>query len=154
MDFIFVRKRYNLIKRRKLGGTMAVRKITSEKMDKALRLKAIRESMDFTQEEFANKINISLSAYKKIESAENNISVNVLTKLKKEFHISSDLILYGEHKELNDAWYSVQNSSEEDKMVIYAKLMLHFLRKRNENVDSSIDEALDVTKKITDTKDI
>ncbi len=72
---------------------MAVRKITSEKMEKALRLKAVREALNYTQEEFANKINISLSAYKKIESAENNISVNVLNNLKKEFHISADLIL-------------------------------------------------------------
>ena len=133
---------------------MAVRKITSEKMEKALRLKAVREALNYTQEEFANKINISLSAYKKIESAENNISVNVLNNLKKEFHISADLILFGDYKDLNDAWYGVQNCSEEDKMIIYSRLMHYFLRKKSDNQDGDIEETIELTNKILDTKDI
>ena len=52
---------------------MAEKRLTSEKIKTAERLKGIRERMGYTQEGFANELNISLSAYKKIESAEKTI---------------------------------------------------------------------------------
>lgn len=106
---------------------MAEKRLTSEKIKTAERLKGIRERMGYTQEGFANELNISLSAYKKIESAENNVSVNVLKKLN-GLQVSSDYVLFGEYKDVDDTWKIIQNCSEEDKMYLYIMLMLHFTK--------------------------
>jgi len=129
-----------------------VSRITSEKMERALRLKDLRENMNFTQEEFANKLNISLSAYKKIEGAENNISVNILGRLRNEMNISADYVLFGENKDLDNAWYSVQNCTEKDKLILYGKLMLHFLKTTCSDEEILEREAKDIIQKIMETK--
>lgn len=130
---------------------MAEKKITLEKMQMAERLRCVRERMGFTQEGFANKLNISLSAYKKIESAENSVSVNVLKKLY-DLQVSSDYVLFGSHTDVDDAWTTVQNCSEKDKMFLYIMLLLHFSEKDGQKI--SADEILGLIKKILDEKGI
>ena len=98
-----------------------------EREASANRLREIRLNMGVSQEKFAEYLDISLSAYKKIESAENGISVKILRRLKSRFNISSDYLLYGDYKELSDAMDLIDNCTEEDKMKLYLRLTQYFV---------------------------
>lgn len=132
---------------------MARKKISSEKLETADRLRYLREQMGYTQEVFANRLNISLSAYKKIESAENNVSVNVLRKLN-EMDVSSDFILFGHQTDVDTARSSIQRCSEADKLYLCVMLILHFVEKKGYSDKADLDAIFDVIKKITLTKDV
>ena len=136
-----------------LGGSMAGKKLTSERIQPADRIRHIREHMGYTQEAFANKLNISLSAYKKIESAENNISLNVLKKLN-EMQVSSDYILFGKHKDVDEAWTNIQNCSEKDKMYLCIMLLLYFTDKNEDihNNKKDVDGIFEILKKVIEEK--
>lgn len=130
---------------------MEEKKLTSEKMKTADRLRCVRERMGCTQEVFANKLNISLSAYKKIEGAENNVSVNVLKKLN-EMNVSSDYILFGEQNNKDAAWRIIQSCPEEDKLYLCIMLMLHFIEKKGYDNEADIDTMYKMIKKIIKEK--
>lgn len=107
--------------------------------DAANRLREIRLNMGISQEKFAEYLDISLSAYKKIESADNGISVKVLRRLKEKFSISSDYILYGDYKNLDDVLEFIQNCSDTDKMRIFLRLTKYFVNdKKQIFVDSDM----------------
>ena len=54
-----------------------------ERMQSACRLRQIRENADLTQEQFSEILGISVSAYKKVESGENQVSIASLSNLYK-----------------------------------------------------------------------
>lgn len=93
----------------------------------ANRLREIRMNMGESQEKFAEYLDMSLSAYKKIESAENGVSVRVLRKLKEKFNISSDYLLYGDYKNIDNAMDVIQNCTEADKLRILLRLTQYFV---------------------------
>lgn len=97
------------------------------RQESANRLREIRINMGESQEQFAEYLDMSLSAYKKIESAENGISVRVLRKLKERFNISSDYLLYGDYKNIDNAMDVIQNCTESDKMKILLRLTQYFV---------------------------
>lgn len=100
--------------------------ISAERKQSALRLRQIRENSGFTQEQFAEILGISLSAYKKIESGENQISLASLKKLKEEMSVSADFILYDRDESLDGVWYQILNCSEADKMLLLVRLLTYF----------------------------
>lgn len=106
---------------------MSEKKLIQENIEAGYRLKAIREKMHLTQENFAAKLDISVSAYKKIESGENGISSKVLRELKK-MNISADYVLCGECTPAEKIWLEVENSTDEDKMEIFLRLILDYTR--------------------------
>lgn len=65
-------------------GYMAVSK---DKIAVGGRFKLLREQFGYTQEQFAEKLDISLSTVKKIESGEYNVSLETQKKLKKHLII-------------------------------------------------------------------
>ena len=101
--------------------------LSDERQDCANRLREIRINMGESQEKFAEYLDMSLSAYKKIESAENGVSVRVLRRLKERFDISSDYLLYGNYKNFDQVMDMVQNCSEPDKMKILLRLTQYFV---------------------------
>ena len=105
--------------------------VKENKLDAANRLREIRLNMGVSQEKFAEYLDISLSAYKKIESAENGISVRILRILKEQFNISSDYLLYGDYKGFNDVITLIDNCTEEDKMKIFLMLEHYFVHDKN-----------------------
>lgn len=106
----------------------------------ANRLREIRLNMGISQEKFAEYLDISLSAYKKIEGADNGISVNILRRLRERFNISSDYILYGDYKNIEGALEFIQNCSEADKMKIFLRLTKYFVNdKKPTFTDMEID---------------
>lgn len=103
-----------------------------EKSVVANRIKKIRRGADLTQEEFAEALDISLSACKKIESGENQISIDVLRKVGNKFNVSLDYILLGERSSVDNAWEMVLNCTEKDKMVLMLRLLEYFVNVKEE----------------------
>ncbi len=104
------------------------------------RLRFIREYKKETQESFADKLELSVSAYKKLESGENNISLKTLDKLH-EFNISSDFLLYGSDSSFEKLMLEVQSCTGREKMLIFISLMERF-RDPQQKEDKLTDEEL------------
>lgn len=96
------------------------------KQQVAARVREIRKSTGMTQEKFAELLELSVSAYKKIESGENHISIDCLRKIEQELHISSDYILFGKQCDVDEAWKMLLNCSERDKMFLLLRLVSYF----------------------------
>lgn len=105
---------------------MRKKDMLSERLQSAYRLRQIRESANLTQEHFAEILGISVSAYKKVESGENQISVSCLRNLQREMNISSDFILFGKNPDMNEAWKCILNCTEVDKLFILLRLITYF----------------------------
>ena len=97
----------------------------------AARLREIRKQSKNTQESFSELLNISTSAYKKLESGENQISVRCLERLYRKLDVSADFILFGEKSELEEAWSHLIHCSEVDKMLVFLRLVQHFMEKND-----------------------
>ena len=123
------------------------------KQEVAARLREIRTGLGMTQEQFSEILELSLSAYKKIESAENNVSLNVLRKLN-EMDVSSDFILFGTQTDVDGAWRAIQRCSEEDKLYLCIMMILHFVEKKGYSDKTDIDAIFEMIKKITQDKEI
>lgn len=74
---------------------MDKKNISRKDKQKANRLKSVRSRNQLTQEEMAEKLDVSYSTYQRMESGRNNITIPHLEKLNKEFGISADYILFG-----------------------------------------------------------
>ena len=59
---------------------MNKRNTLGERMQSACRLRQIRENADLTQEQFSEILGISVSAYKKVESGENQVKLSPLSR--------------------------------------------------------------------------
>lgn len=99
-----------------------------ERMQSALRLRQIRDGANLTQEEFAEILGISASAYKKVESGENQVSLPCLKKLHDVMNVSTDYVLYGDKENLDNTWYMISNCSEQDKMLLCLRLLSYFTK--------------------------
>jgi len=60
------------------------------------RLKEIRIGNNFSQEEFANEIGVSLSGYQLIEQGKRDVNTKILEVLNDKFGVSADWLLFGE----------------------------------------------------------
>ncbi len=105
---------------------MSKKDTLADRMQSACRLRGIRENAGLTQEQFAEALGISASAYKKVESGENNISLSSLRNLHSERKVSADYILFGEVRDLEDVWGAVLNCSEKDKLFVLLRLLIYF----------------------------
>ena len=101
---------------------------TEEKREVAARLRQIRKSMGMTQEEFAEILEISEGGYKKLERAENHISIEGVRKLERELRVSSDYLLFEKREDVDEIWKMILNCSEEDKMCLLMRLMTYFIK--------------------------
>lgn len=105
---------------------MRRREDVTQKKEIATRLREIRKSSGLTQEMFAEILELSLSAYKKIESAENQISIDSLRKIEEKLKVSSDYVLFGKREDVDEVWKTILNCSECDKMVTLFRLLNYF----------------------------
>ena len=98
-----------------------------DKMESGHRLRELREQLGYTQEQFAEKLDISVSTVKKMETGEYNISVDTQRKLKETFHdISIEYLLFGSRKGVSDVWAQILVLDQWDKFLILQKLMAYF----------------------------
>ncbi len=105
--------------------------MTTERVETAGRIREVRLKAGLTQEKMAELLEISLSAYKKIESAENQISIDGLRKLEKELRASADYVLFGEQEGIESLWETLLNSEEYDKLRILIRLVNYFSRNKS-----------------------
>ena len=101
---------------------------TSQKQAIASRLREIRKNSGLTQEKFAEILELSLSAYKKIESAENQISIESLRKIHEQLKVSSDYVLFGKKEDVDEVWKLLLNCSEQDKLYLLLRLYTYFTK--------------------------
>jgi transcriptional regulator with XRE-family HTH domain len=80
-------------------------------MNECLRLKTIRKSLNFSQKEFAKKLNLQQGSYGDIERGKVGISSHLLKKLITMFHVNPIWLYTGEGK-----IYLADEKSEELKM--------------------------------------
>lgn len=93
---------------------------SKEKIASGNRLKLLREQLGYTQEQFAEKLDISVSTVKKMETGEYNISLDTQRKLKNTFNnISIDYLLFGEQKNLDHIWGQIMILDEWHKFIIF-----------------------------------
>jgi len=100
------------------------------KKDRTERLKAIRLLLGYTQKQFAEKLEMSREGYQKLERGENNISMEVLEKLKTVYGISADYLLYGDFQDGEQIWNRLKNCSENTKLEIMIRLISYFTASR------------------------
>lgn len=125
----------------------------SEKIAIANRLKEVREKCQYTQEAFAADLEISCSGYKKIESGENGLSLDIILMLYK-LGFPVDYIIFGDMKDTQALWNQLERCSEEDKFSIMLQLMLYFTQTKKkafqvgniEFVQTNIKDILDLLK--------
>lgn len=105
---------------------------TKEDKKRGARLKAMRQKYNYTQESMAEILNVSVSMIKKLESGENNISLSILKRLKNEFNVSSDFILFGEVKNDKYLEYEFESVSGEEKMKIFMRILIILCREEGD----------------------
>ena len=67
--------------------------------DSGKRIQRLREKTGLTQEQVAEQLNITLSAYGKIENEMRSVSITVLILLSEFYNVSTDYILFGRDTE-------------------------------------------------------
>lgn len=97
-----------------------------ERTERAARVKHVRETLGLTQEVFAERLGVQFNTYKMVESGTNNLSLDMMIRLKETFGISVDYLLFGEAKTLDDVWFLVKNCEEYEKMKIMWRLLQYF----------------------------
>lgn len=88
----------------------------------ARRLKELRLNLKYTQEQFAEFLDISVQLYKKMESGENNISIATLHKMKNKMEFSVDYLLFGEKDDQDFVWNRVIALDDSDKEKLLLRL--------------------------------
>lgn len=97
-----------------------------DKLKVAERLKKIRNKSRLSQEKMAEILNISISAYKKIEKGENNLTIAEIRILKEHFKISSDFLLFGEEENPETIWNKINSYDDSKKLDVLIRLVLLF----------------------------
>lgn len=91
--------------------------------EQGLRLRKLRISKGYTQDTLSERLGITLSAYKKIESGENGFSSKILTKLA-YLDFSIDYILTGKTKSPDEIISLIDRLNEEEKRELLIKWVL------------------------------
>ncbi len=98
------------------------KELSQEERVRIDRLREIRKNLNFSQEKFAEILEISCSAYKKIETYQHQISLDIITRLHLKLNVSADYILFGDRKDQKTVWTAVMNCTEPDKVGLFLRL--------------------------------
>lgn len=96
--------------------------IDEEQKEAGRRLKKIRLGLGYTQEQFAEILEVSVSTYKKMENGESGITVKRLRLLNSRLGVSVDHLLFGDKRDFSGTWMEVQNLGENDKLFMFLRL--------------------------------
>ena len=97
--------------------------ISRKDRQKAKRLKSVRDRQHLTQEKIAERLDISYSTYQRMESGRNNITIEHLEKLHKEFGVSSDYILFGTVNDEKHYELELEYMNDETKFLMVTRLI-------------------------------
>ncbi len=122
---------------------------TIAKWETGKRLRKLREALEYTQEEMAELLEISVTLYKKMENGNYNISIRTMRRLKKVTGVSIDHLMFGDRKSFDEIWRLLQDSNNEVKMKLLLRLIVYFgndsrecfvEQKSEENYSKMLDE--------------
>lgn len=105
---------------------MEGKEFAKEKKMIASRIMEIRETVGLTQENMADIMGLSLSAYKKVESGEKQVSSESLKQIREELEVSVDYLLFGEKDDWNMLLEKINACSEEEKEYLMKRLFRYF----------------------------
>ncbi|NOU60812.1 helix-turn-helix domain-containing protein [Marinifilum caeruleilacunae] len=94
-------------------------------MTVAERLKELRTEKNLSQNEFAEKLNVSRSTLMLIEQGKREINTKILESLKREFEISTDWILFGDGTKKTDDNHDSKNLSD---IILKSNMMLEMIK--------------------------
>ncbi len=122
-------------------------KFNADRIALAKRIRQVRINQGMTQEKFAEIFDISLTTYKKIETGDNQITLDELRALNEELNVSVDYLLFGKRSEWDEVWAKVENCSEDNKMHLMLRLLAYFMSVKKEKyvpseVLTQLDEAV------------
>ena len=124
---------------------LSMKKKYSSQFDKDIgkRVKSLRLLNKLTQEEMAYKLNIdSTSLYQNIEKGENNLSNNHLRKIKEEFGVSADFIIFGDVSSKYEYELFFESLSPDDKMQIFVNILAQLCGDDKEGYIRMISESI------------
>lgn len=102
-----------------------------EKKALAGRIRQLRLDCGETQERFAEILEISVSALKKIESGENQITIDGIRRLEHRLNVSADYLIFGKKNDVNKIWTDILNCTENDKFLLMMRLYYYFTEIKN-----------------------
>lgn len=114
--YIFVQKTM------RIGGNMKSNESGACLRDIGRRLKEIRKDNKYTQEQFSEKLNMSLNFYGKIERGESRLSIEKLILLNDLFNIDINFLLTGTSSNAMD-YNSVLSDCPKDKVFDFEQLI-------------------------------
>ena len=94
------------------------------------RIREIRNCLDYTQANMADEMEISLSAYKKIESGTMMVTIPMLKFFKENYGISSDYILFGKINNIHNIDQMIEDMTDEEREEIYNELLDYFVNQK------------------------
>lgn len=110
---------------------MSLRNTDEKKKGQNIRIKEIRLFFGLTQKQFAESLGMSREGYQKLERGVNNLSLDVLERMKRIYGVSSDYLLFGDSKDTETMWGIVQGCSENTKLEIVVRLIEYFTMSRS-----------------------
>ena len=95
----------------------------------AERIGGLRDALDLTIEEMAEKCRMTADEYRRIESGEFDIAVSTLQKIARQFEIPLDVLMFGEEPKMNSYFLTRRGtgiSVERTKVYKYQSLASGF----------------------------
>lgn len=83
--------------------------ITNIQLESKRRIRKTREALGLSQAKFAEKVNMSTEAYRRIEVGPVNIPIEILYEIEKKFHISPSYIISGKAENNSDCWVEIES---------------------------------------------
>lgn len=93
-----------------------------------LRLCELRESMHYTQSQFAEALGIEVSQYKRIEKGISRITIDKVRILHDKYQIDPDFLILGDDEDTTDMEHIFVNSSKEQKGKFLSYILEYFRR--------------------------
>lgn len=93
-----------------------------------MRLCEIRESMHYTQSQFAETLDIEVSQYRRIEKGISRITIDKVRLLYETYHIDPDYLILGMQEDISEMEHIFVNSSKEQKGK-FLSYMLEYIRR-------------------------
>lgn len=98
----------------------------------AERLRGLREALELTVEELATQCDISSEEYQRSETGEYDISVSMLQKIARQYHVALDALMFGEEPKMESYFVTRKGkgiSIERTKAYKYQSLASGFINR-------------------------
>ena len=92
-----------------------------------MRIRKAREEQGYTREQFAEKLEVSVSYLAEVERGKTGISVKLLVRICNLLGHSADYILFGENRNVDDKLLSRINRVDEKYMPLLNQLITSLL---------------------------